>query len=135
MTRCLIDTGPMVALFDASDQYHSRAVDFIRSYNGQLLSSLANITETVYLLDFSQQAQTDFLSWVAHGAVQIEPIDASDVQKIVKVFQKYADLPMDFADGCLVAIAQKLNISHIATFDSDFEIYRLKGGKRFDIVV
>jgi len=38
---------------------------------------------------------------------------------------------MDFADGVLVAICERLDIPHIATFDSDFSIYRFKGRRHF----
>lgn len=64
INACLLDTGPMVALFDANDQYHKKSVEFIRSYKGELITSTANLTETVYLLDFSTQAQLDFLQWI-----------------------------------------------------------------------
>lgn len=37
---------------------------------------------------------------------------------------QYADLPGDFADLCLVAISERLDISAIATLDSDFDVYR-----------
>jgi predicted nucleic acid-binding protein len=132
---CLLDTGPMVALFDASDQYHKKSVDFIRSYKGELITSTANITETIYLLDFSTQAQLDFLQWIRKGAVTLEPIDNADINHIFEHFSNYSNVPMDFADGCLVAIAEKLGVSKIATFDSDFNIYKLFRNKHFEMMI
>jgi predicted nucleic acid-binding protein len=48
---------------------------------------------------------------------------------------KYSDLPMDFADACLVLLAEKIDMNQIATIDRDFTIYRIKGRKRFNVVL
>ena len=48
---------------------------------------------------------------------------------------KYRDLPMDFADACLVLLAEKLNINKIAAIDKDFMVYRIKGRKKFQIIL
>ena len=135
MKACLIDTGPMVALFDASDRYHQKSVEFLKSFRGKLISSLASVTETVYLLDFDKNAQIAFLSWLGKGAVELYDITPEDIERVIKLFTKYSDLSMDFADGCLVAIAEKLGIQEIATIDSDFEVYRLHRNKRFRIKI
>ncbi len=89
------------------------------------------MTEILHLLDFSRDAQIDFLSWVNAGAVNIEQITSDDLARIRELTIKYSDLPMDFADACLVFLGEKLNISSIATIDRDFDVYRLKGKKTF----
>ncbi len=122
----LIDSGPLVALFDKDDQYHTEALEFIKKFSGRLLSTLAVLTEVCYLLDFSIEAQVEFLTWVRNGAVQLVDINQSDLVKIIESTEKYSDLPMDFADSTLVAIGDRLNISKIATIDSDFYIYRFQ---------
>lgn len=135
MNACLIDTGPMVALFDASDQYHQKSVGFIKSYTGKLISSIASVTEAVYLLDFDKNAQIALLTWIGRGAIALQDISRSDVERVVDLFTKYRDLPMDFADGCLVAIAERLGIRDVATLDSDFTVYRLHRNKKFNILI
>ena len=42
---------------------------------------------------------------------------------------------MDFADSCLVFLAEKYGIQEIATIDRDFTIYRVKGKKKFKNLV
>lgn len=59
-STALIDSGVLIALFDGSDSYHQRAVDFIRNNPTKFITSLAVITETCYLLNFSTEAQLDF---------------------------------------------------------------------------
>ncbi len=131
MQKILIDSGPLIALFDASDSYHTKSVEFIKHNSCVLVTSLASVTETLHLLNFSKDAQTDFLSWLHAGAVEIEPIDNYDLLDIKNMMTKYADLPMDFADACLVFLGNKLRIDNVATIDRDFNIYRLQGERSF----
>jgi len=135
MKKILIDSGPLIALFDRSDKYHLASVDFIKQNQAVLITTLASITEVLHLLAFSRQAQQDFLAWIQAGAVTLEAINVQDLVKIRKLIVKYADLPMDFADACLVFLADKLNINEVATIDRDFDIYRLKGNQPFTILI
>ena len=139
MKKLLIDSGPLIALFDASDVYHSSAVEFIRNNRYPLVTTIASITETLYLLDFNKNAQLDFLEWVYRGGVEIFPIKENDMKRIRELMKKYKDVPMDFADACLVYAAERLNISElniseIVTIDKDFLIYRIGGRKKFKII-
>ena len=38
--------------------------------------------------------------------------------------KRYASVPMDLADACLVQLADMLETGAILTLDSDFEVYR-----------
>jgi predicted nucleic acid-binding protein len=135
MKKILIDSGPLIALFDRNDKYHSASVEFIKNNTSVLVTTLASVTETLHLLDFNRNAQIDFLGWINAGAVILEPITSNDLQSIKQLIIKYSDLPMDFADACLVFLAKKLNITTIATIDRDFDIYRLKGKRTFTTLI
>ncbi len=135
MKKILIDSGPLIALFDSSDKYHQKAVNFIKTNKYTLITTLASITETLHLLDFNRNAQIDFLEWVHRGAVEIHNIENSDFNRLKELTEKYRDLPMDFADSCLVYLAEKLNLNTIATIDRDFKIYRIQGRKKFKIIL
>jgi len=82
------------------------------------------LTEVTHLLDFSVQAQIDFLNWVQAGGVQLHPIERVDLVRICQLTRKYADLPMNFADATLMRIAEKEQISQVISIDRDFYIYR-----------
>lgn len=135
MKKILIDSGPLIALFDRNDKYHLASIKFIKDNNSELVTTLASVTETLHLLDFNRNAQIDFLGWVNAGAVTLEPISSDDLQRIKELTIKYSDLPMDFADACLVLLGEKLNISTVATIDRDFDVYRLKGKKPFTTLI
>ena len=123
MRNIVIDSGPLIALFDGSDRYHAQAVNFIRQLQDQLHSNIAVVTEVVHMLDFSQQAQQDFLNWAPKAIVLDEDV-VLDWHRIIAVLDKYADLPDDFADASLVALCERLDTRLVASVDGDFTIYR-----------
>lgn len=135
MTKILIDSGPLIALFNHKDNYHATSVEFIKANRSELITTLASVTETLHLLDFNRNAQADFLSWVNAGAITIEPITVNDFSRIKTLILKYSDLPMDFADACLVLLSEKLNINKIATIDRDFDVYRANGKRPFTTLI
>lgn len=135
MKKILLDSGPLIALFDSSDKYHSDSVNFIKTNKFPLVTTIASVTETLHLLDFNRNAQIDFIEWVHRGAVEIQNIENSDFGRLKELTEKYRDLPMDFADSCLVYLAEKLDLNTIATIDRDFSIYRIKGRRKFKIIL
>lgn len=124
MQKTLIDSGPLIALFDRSDRYHQPVLDCLRSYRGQLISSWCVLTEVSHMLDFSLQAQLDFLDWVERGAIQVQDIAQSELLSIRQMMEKYGNLPMDLADASLLYLANTQDIRQIISIDSDFDVYR-----------
>ena len=125
----LIDSGPLIALFDRSDKYHIKTKEFLKNFKGKLLTSWAVITEVSHILDFNLNVQIDFLKWVEIGGVKLYNIEQNDLEDIITLMQNYTNVPMDLADATLMYIAHKENIKKIASIDSDFDIYRtLKSG-------
>lgn len=129
--KALIDTGPVVALFDNSDKHYKNSLDFIKANVCQLYITLPVITEVVFLLDFNVNAQTDFLSWIYSGALEISDINQDDFKRISHLMRKYHQLPMDFADASIISACENLETLNVATLDSDFEIYRYRDRQPF----
>jgi predicted nucleic acid-binding protein len=50
------------------------------------------------------------------------------------LLKKYARLPISLADACLIQCAEIHEENRVATFDSDFEIYRWNRNKRFHVL-
>ncbi len=135
MTGILVDTGPLVALFDASEQAHTAVVQALANLThtrDRLFTSLAVITEVTHLLDFSVRKQLEFLQWVELGALTIETITPRDFPALRTLIQRYANLPMDFADATLVLLAERLGSQQVLTLDRrDFTVYRTAAGHAF----
>lgn len=124
MKKCLIDTGPMIALFNKSDKYHEKVIAFMKDYNGFLYTTWPVLTEVLYMLNFNIQTQLDFMRWIDTGAVSVKNLENTDISEIIKLIDKYSDIPMDLADASLVMISENENIKEIISIDSDFQIYR-----------
>lgn len=125
LNTVLIDTGPLIALFDRDDKYHTSIIEFIKNTNYRFISTTAVLTETMYMLDFNTAVQLNFLEWIMKEGVIIHEIKQSNIKRIIDLTRKYSDRPMDFADATLVIAAEERGIRQIISIDSDFDIYRL----------
>lgn len=130
----LIDAGPLVALLHRDDQDHARCVAALRKVRTVLTTTWPPLTEAMYLLSFSAQAQDALLEMVERGALRVLPIDESDIPRVRVLIQKYQDLPMDLADATLVRVAEREGIQQVFTLDRrDFTTYRV-GRRAFTII-
>ena len=124
MKKCLIDAGPLIALFDKDDKFHTSMKEFIKNFHGRLYTSWPVITEALHLLNFSVRTQMNLLKWIMHGALLIREITAEDISRIINLSEKYSDMPMDFADATLIILSETEGIEEIISIDSDFYVYR-----------
>ncbi|HYD47854.1 MAG TPA: PIN domain-containing protein [Terriglobales bacterium] len=131
----LVDTGPLVALFDPSDRKREacrRTLEELRQH--RRVTTLAVVTEALYLLDFAAKAQQTCLAFLAAGGVELAELTPDDLSRAAALMQRYADLPMDFADASLVVLAERLNTQVVFTLDRrDFTTYRI-GKKVFRLL-
>ena len=130
----LIDTGPLIALFDRDDNYHDRIKKFIKEEKYKFITTLSVITEVEHMLDFNVNVQIDFLEWIMKEGVLLQEIQQKDISRIIELTKKYRDMPMDFADATLVIAAERTGIKKIISIDSDFDIYRLPGKVKIENV-
>ena len=138
MARALVDTGAVVALVNRSDRYHAAAVEWFSHYRAQMLTTEAVITETASVLAASRPHQRAALLWFERarvaGLLQVEPV--TNYSALDDIISRYSKLPCDYADATLIALAEQTGVSVIATVDQrDFSVYRLRGRKRFRIVL
>ncbi len=124
MRNTLIDAGPLIALFDNSDHYHLKTIQFIKEFDGRLWSTWPVITEVTHMLDFNTQVQQNFLIWIQRGAVNLFDLNKDHLSRIIELTRKFDDVPMDLADASLIVASEKLGCLEVASIDSDFYIYR-----------
>lgn len=131
LKKVVIDSGPIIALFDKDDKFHKKAINFVKNFRGELFSTYAVVTEVTHLLDFSAQTQIDFIRWIAEGGITIVNISTADLFRIIELITQYSDLPMDFADATLVVVCENEKIYNIVSIDKDFFVYRTSNKKSF----
>jgi predicted nucleic acid-binding protein len=137
MTRCLLDTGPLVAYVDAADPAHELVSRHFADFSGRLYTTAAVVTEAMHLVgrtDGGAEAVAGFL--VASGTEVSAMTEPRDLQEAVELMARYEDTPMDFADATLVLLGQRLGIAAIATLDRrGFSAYRQPNGRGFRLIL
>jgi predicted nucleic acid-binding protein len=124
MQSTLVDAGPLIALFDKSDSYHTRAVSFLKQSQGFLITTWPVIAEVSHMLDFSTKTQINFLKWINRGGLQIFDLEFYHLIRMIEINEKFTDVPMDLADATLIVASEAKGITKIASIDSDFYVYR-----------
>lgn len=134
MYSILLDTGAFVALLDKSERNHNRCVEFFRSFKGRLFTTETVLTETIYLLGPSVKAQRVCVDFIMNGGATLVPQSPESLERCVVLMEKYHDVPMDFADATLVALAEEADIGEVFTLDKrGFHAYRIGGRRRFQV--
>jgi predicted nucleic acid-binding protein len=135
MTPALIDSSFLISLHDTSDSDHARCIRAYELIPNPFVTCEAVITESVYMLRYVSGAYEALLASVQCGAIEI-PFQLTDAADSVKsIMSKYADTPCDFADACLIHLADQLGTGDILTLDSDFRHYRWRRNKRFRMLI
>lgn len=129
MRNTLVDAGPLIALFDADDSHHGEVMRFLEGFRSRLHTTWPVLTEAAHMLSFSIRAQEGLLAWVMRNGVQLFPLAAAHLPRLLELMRKYADLPLDLADGSLLVAAEQIGTLDILTVDSDYSVYRLPGGR------
>jgi predicted nucleic acid-binding protein len=131
----LVDAGPLVALIHEDDNEHRACKEAFANFSEPLGSVWPVLTEAMYLLSFSWEAQTALMEMIETGAVEILPLGVDDVPRMRELMRKYRDLPMDLADAALVRVAERERLRRVFTIDRrDFQIYRPSRIGRFVVL-
>ena len=131
----IVDTGPLVALFDESEPAHQACLDALQSMRAPLITTWPVLTESFYLLSDWQKGQTELWEFILSGGLTITEIPASYCGRLRDLMRKYRDKPMDLADATLVVLAEIHKARVVFTLDRrDFSVYRPRHLKHFDLI-
>jgi predicted nucleic acid-binding protein len=113
----LLDTGVLYALADRDDAWHKRCRRLLASANDLLLVPVTVLPEVCYLLHarLGPLAERRFLASVAAGELAVEDLGDSDTRRCVEILERYPAI--GFVDASIVAMAERLGLSTIATTD------------------
>ena len=133
--RVLLDTGPLVAILHRDDRQHQRCREAFEPFRGLLLSTEAVLTEAMHLLARIPGGQQDCLEFFIRGGAVLVPATRPSLRRCQSLMAQYEDIPMDFADATLVALAEESKIRDIFTLDRrGFEVYRIGGRGTFRLL-
>jgi predicted nucleic acid-binding protein len=121
----LVDAGFLVALLNRRDANHRWAAAETSRCPPPWTTCEAALSEAFHLLGPGRNKNLAEL--IRRGAVTCAFRFGDDANAVLKLLDKYADVPMSFADACLVRMTETRNDPILLTTDSDFRIYRRHG--------
>lgn len=123
----LIDTSFLVAVGSVRDANHIIARRSMEMANDIRIVPAPVLPEMFYMLTKRVRYTTaiEMFETIRLNGFRIEPLTDSDMARMQAIMTNYADNEFDFVDVALMAIAERLNICEIYTFDHrDFGVYR-----------
>jgi predicted nucleic acid-binding protein len=134
-SRVLVDTGPLVAILNATDQHHTRCVETLKRIRPPLLTTWAVLTEAVWLLRPDARAVCALYRAAGEGLYAIAEITQDELADIDRLHHRYRDLAPQLADLMLLHVARREGLETIFTLDRrDFSVFRRKGKGAFRLL-
>lgn len=118
----LVDAGFVAALLGRRDSHHRWAVAQGRNLAPPWTSCEAALSEAFYLL--GERGAPAMRALLGRGSLHIGFDLGQHMEPVLKLMEKYADVPMSLADACLVRMTEVLSDCVVLTTDSDFRVYR-----------
>lgn len=129
--QVLIDSGPLLALFNARDRWHQPVRDWLQQHpQARLVSTWPVLTEVCALLArrVHNEAALDVLRWARRGGLQIDSagpeLATALLAEVLAISERFASLPFDLADASVAEAAARLRIGKLLSIDGDFDVYR-----------
>ena len=130
----LLDTGPLVAYLDVRQQNHEWAARQFAGLTEAPLICEAVVSEACFLLAGLPRAVAKIGEYLERGVLVIAPVGGAAQPRIFALMEKYRQVPMSYADACLLWLAESHARSRVFTLDSDFGIYRLERARTVPVI-
>jgi len=121
----LVDAGFLIALLSRRDRHHRWAAAQSVRLALPWKTCEAVLSEAFHLLGTGGEGA---LAALLRRRAVIPAFDlGKELERTLKLMQKYADVPMSLADACLVRMSEIVSDAVLLTTDTDFRIYRRFG--------
>lgn len=122
--RIILDTGPLVAFLNKSDQFHDWAVMQFAQLSPPFFTCESVISEVCFLLRNTSNGAQNTLKLLERELIKLPFKLELEITSVLKLMNKYNNIPISLADACLVRMSEQISDSVICTLDGDFKIYR-----------
>ncbi len=134
----IVDAGVFVGALFPNDRHHEVCRAFLTDPSDELGMSPLVVAEICHLFKRSPhqpQPEIAFLRLLAGGRIISLAPTTDDYNRMAELVGQYASLPLGAADASVVAIAERLGVTRIATVDRrDFTVVRPRHVPAFDLV-
>ena len=131
----ILDTGPLVAFLRSNEEHHEWAVERFKELKPNFLTCEAVVTETLFLLGNFSAAIEKLDLLMAQGWIKTPFHFALQRPAVMELMRTYYNVPISFADACLVRMSEVFIDAPIFTLDKDFRIYRKNARQRIPTIM
>ena len=123
----LVDTGPLVAFLNRRDRHHAWSVEALGGVRPPLETCEAVLSEACFLLRKAPGGADSLMELVERELIVLRFDAKAEIAAVRRLLARYAEVPMSFADACLVRMSEQRASCRLLTLDSDFRRYRRHG--------
>lgn len=121
-------------MIDASERRHADCKATFSAWRGSVVTTEAVVTNAAYLLSAAAIDGTVALRFCLRGGALVKPWTDARAARAADLMVKYKDVPMDYADASLVALAEELGTGEVFSLDvKGFRAYRWHKRRLFTI--
>ena len=120
----IADTGIFVAYLNRYEKFHDWTKEHLDKIPPPLITCEAVVAESCFLLRNVRFGNEKFFELLETGLVVISFHLEGEISRIRNLMMRYSNVPMSFADACLVRMSEQYSDAVVLTLDSDFRIYR-----------
>ena len=115
----LLDTGIVYAYYDRSDRWHTRARRFVEGEQRGLILPAPVIPEVDHLLGhrLGTKSRLQFYAGIVDGYYFVADLPRDAYSRIADLNRQFDDLNLGFVDAAIVALAESLGVTRVATTD------------------
>jgi hypothetical protein len=115
----LLDTGIVYAYYDRSDRWHDRARKLVEGEQRGLILPAPVIPEVDHLLGqrLGAKSRLTFYAGIVEGYYLVADLPRDAYARVAELNRRFDDLELGFVDAAVVALAEALGLSRIATTD------------------
>ena len=118
----LVDAGFVVALLSSRDAHHQWAMTQAPELPPPWSTCEAVLSEAFHLL--GPRGAHSLETLLRRRALVVAFDVGENLEPVLRLIEKYRDVPMSLADACLVRMSEILADPLVLTTDKDFHIYR-----------
>jgi uncharacterized protein len=141
LRNVLVDTGFWLAISNAKDKHHKKAMKWLadnQTVDYRFATTWIVMCESFYLIKNLISYSKAVALFEAYSRSEFDIIDLKLEQsaRMIEIMGKYEDLDIDLADISMVILAEHLNTGDILTVDhNDFDALRWNRNRRFKILL
>lgn len=114
----ICDTGVVYAALVRSDRFHVACAELLATRDDVLVPAPVVVEVDGLAQSRSAPRATEMLlASIDDGSIEVEDIEPRDYRRASELVRRYADLRLEFVDASIVAIAERLEETTIATLD------------------